>query len=140
MDCGHQLTAQSLVIVAGESALLEVFHKRRLPAKHRFGKRRPNFALDELGVLTEELEVAAPVEDEEALLVGMRPVEGVEHAQPLAQACAAADHLPELDLRAHLLEEHQVHDLRHVDASVHHVHRHGDHRQGLQLELVDDGV
>ena len=36
---------------------------------------------------------------------------------------AATHHLPELGLRAHQLEEDQVHDLGDVDAGVEHVHR-----------------
>ena len=54
-----------------------------------------------------------------------------------AQARAAPQHLPELGLRAHHLEEHQVHHLRHVDAGVQHVHRDGDVRR---LVLDGEGV
>ena len=42
------------------------------------------------------------------------------------QARTAADHLPELGLRPHRLEEYKVDDLRHVDAGIQHIDRNGD--------------
>src|SRR5260370_38867797 len=72
------------------------------------------------GALAEELQVLAVVEDVEAGLVLARPGEGG------TQAGSAAHHLPELRLRAHLLEEHQVDDLGYIDAGVEHVDGDGD--------------
>ncbi len=44
-------------------------------------------------------------------------------ASILAQASAAADDLPVLGLGVHRFEEHQVHNIGHVDAGVEHVDR-----------------
>ncbi len=83
----------------------------------------------------EKVEVAAEVEHAEILLVRARA------EQPRAQAGAPADHLPELDLRVHRLEEHQVGHLGHVDAGVEHVHRDGDVRLLVLLrEVVDQAL
>ena len=58
-----------------------------------------------------------------------------------AKAGAAADHLPELGLGAHHLEEDEVDHLRHVDAGIHHVHGDGDVRRLLRVrEIVDQGL
>lgn len=73
--------------------------------------------LDSVRVLLEVVEVVAKIEDPEVLFVLPRP------EQVWAQPGAAADHLPELDLRIHRLKKHQIHHLRHVDAGVEHVHR-----------------
>jgi len=55
-------------------------------------------------------------------------------------ARAAPYHLPELDARLHWLHEYEVHDFRHVDARVQHVHRHGNARLVVLLELADEAV
>ena len=58
-----------------------------------------------------------------------------------AQAGAAADHLPELGLRADQLEEHEVDALGHVDAGVEHVDRDRDVRRlVLDREVVDQAL
>ena len=86
-------------------------------------------------VLAEVLEVAAEVEDEEVLLVLARP------EQVGAQPGAAADHLPELRLRADHLEEHEVDDLGYVDAGVEHVDGDRDVRRLVGLgEVVDQAL
>ncbi len=86
-------------------------------------------------VLAEELEVLAVVEDVEELLVLPGP------EQVGTEPRAAADHLPELGLRAHQLEEDEIHDLRHVDAGVEHVDRDGDVRRlVLVREVVDQAL
>ena len=85
-----------------------------------------------VGVLVEELEVAAVVEDQELGLV----VAGAE--QIGTKAGAATQHLPELRLRPDHLEEHQVDHVGHVDAGVQHVD--GDRNvrlAGRDRELVD---
>ena len=79
-------------------------------------------------VLAEELQVLAVVEEVEELLV----LAGAEQVR--AEPRAAADHLPELGLRAHQLEEDQVDHFRHVDAGVEHVHRDGDVRRLVLVE------
>ena len=96
------------------------------------GQRLLHGALGTRQVLAEVLEVAAEVEDEEVLLVLARP------EQVWAEPGAAADHLPELGLRADHLEEDQVDDLGHVDAGVQHVDADGDVRRlVLGGEVVD---
>ena len=92
-------------------------------SKSRCVQRLLERALGPGQVLAEELEVLAEVEDVEVLLVLARA------EQVRAQPRAAADHLPELGLRAHQLEEHEVDDLRHVDAGVEHVDRDRDVRR-----------
>ncbi len=89
------------------------------PLAQRLARR----ALGRLRVLAEELQVLAVVEDVEELACPARA------EQVRAQPRAAPEHLPELGLRAHQLEEDQVHDLRDVDAGVEHVHRDGDVRR-----------
>ena len=92
----------------------------------------PSVARD---VLAEVLQVLAVVEEVEELLVLARP------EQVRAQARAAPEHLPELGLRAHQLEEDQVHDLGDVDAGVEHVHRDRDVRRlVLGREVVDQAL
>src|SRR5262245_37925185 len=76
------------------------------------GKTVCTGAFSHVRVLVEELKIAAPVEDVEELLVP------AWSEQVGAQACPAADHLPELGLRSHRLEEDEVDELRHVDAGV----------------------
>ncbi len=81
------------------------------------------------------LKVLAEVEHGERGLVLARA------EQVLAQPRATSGHLPELRLRPHELEEHEVHDLGHVDGRVKHVD--GDRnmrRRFLQRELVDQAL
>ena len=91
-------------------------------------------------MLSEKLEVLAPVKNEEALFVHMWAIQRINDLKALTQASPAANHLPELDLRAHLLEEDEINDFGHIDASVHHIDRHGDNRQRLDLKIIDYGV
>ena len=98
-------------------------------------ERNAAAGLDAVGVLAEEVEVEAEVEDAEVLLVVVRP------EQLRAQARAAPDHLPELDLRVDRLEEDQVRHLGHVDAGVEHVHRDRDVRRLVLLrEVVEQAL
>ena len=61
--------------------------------------------------------------------------------QALAEPGAAPEHLPELGLRPHQLEEHQIDHLGHVDAGVEHVHGDGDvGRLVLVGEVVDQAL
>src|SRR5664280_648396 len=65
-----------------------------------------------LGVLAEELQVLAVIENIEELLVLPWP------EQVWAQPRAATHHLPEFRLRPHQLEKHQVDDFGDVDSRV----------------------
>src|SRR5262249_33804579 len=85
--------------------------------KQAFGKRFCAGSLSHVRVLVEELEIAAPIENVEELLILARSKQIWTEARP------AADHLPELCLGPHRLEEHEVDDLRHVYAGVQHVDR-----------------
>ena len=101
---------------------------REQPFRQRFRRAR----LLQFRIGAEEFEVLAIVEDAEEFLVLARA------EQVGAEPRAAPHHLPELRLRAHLLEEDEVHDLRHVDAGVEHVDRDGDVRRlALLREVVD---
>ena len=73
----------------------------------------------------------AVVEEVEQFLVLARP------EQIGTEPRAATHHLPELGLRAHQLEEDQVHDLGDVDAGVEHVYR---DREVWVLILVREAV
>ena len=69
----------------------------------------------------EKGEVVAKVEDKEFLLVFAIQEAG-------AQACASADHLPELGLAEYPLEEDKIDNFRHVDAGIQHIHGNSDLR------------
>ena len=83
-------------------------------------------------ILAEEFQVLAVVENAEEFLV----LAGAEEIR--AKARAATDDLPELRLRADQLEEHEVDDLRYVDAGVEHVDGNGDMRIAILLREVVD--
>ena len=92
--------------------------------------------------LPEVLEVAAVVEDEEALFTCVfLSFYKIGTGQSRAKTCSASDHLPEFCFGPDFLEEHQVYTCGHVDAGVHHVHRNHDIRSFFGfLEIVDDGL
>ena len=92
-------------------------------------------ALDPVGVLIEACKVEAEVKDSKVDLVIARAKE------VRAQAGATPNHLPELDLRVHRLEEDQVCHFRNVDAGVEHVYRDGKVWVAvLLLEGLDQAV
>jgi hypothetical protein len=102
--------------------------------EHVLHQRLGLLGLGRLVALLEAFEVAPVIEDLEMRLVLVRS------EQIQAQPRAASDHLPELDVRVHGLGEHQVDDLRHVDARIEHVHRDGDRQVGVRaraFEVVD---
>ena len=83
--------------------------------------------------LAEILDIAAPVEDEEELLIDALTEDVI------AFAGATADHLPEFNLGLHLLKEDQVEDFRHIDSGVQHIHGNGNLRHfGRDAEVVDE--
>ena len=67
------------------------------------------------GFLSEVLNVAAPVNELEVLLVKSIA------QQILAKACATTDHLPKLNLGTNLLKEDQVQNFRHIDTGIQHI-------------------
>lgn len=85
-----------------------------------------------IGILLEILEIPAPVEDIEAVLI-------LAAKDTRAQTGIAANHLPELDLALDDLEEHQVQDVRYVDARIQHIYGNGYLRLSIpDFELVDE--
>ena len=130
------VAAASLHAAVGlPAALVQLADQLQPRVEQPLAERLAERALGGRQVLAEELQVLAVVEEVEELLVLPGP------EQVRAQPRAAADHLPELGLRAHQLEEHQVHDLRHVDAGVEHVHRDRDVRRlVLAREVVDQAL
>ena len=78
-------------------------------------ERWRRFGFCAIRMAIEVLEVATVVKDEELLFV-LSLTEDIG-----AEACATANHLVELDLGVHLLEEHQVEAVRHIDARIHHI-------------------
>ena len=100
--------------------LLELPYQRDALHEETLGKRAGDRTVGELRVLVEELEILAEIEDVEEFFVLPRPEE--VRTEPRA----AAEHLPELRLRAEDFEEDKVHDLQHVDPGVEHVYRNGN--------------
>ena len=77
-------------------------------------------------------EVIKIIEDLEALFVHARS------EQIGRKTGTAADHLQELDLGSHLLEEHQIDHVRNINTGVHHINADGDLRHtAAHLELFD---
>ena len=87
------------------------------PLEEAFAERFGLRAFAGLGVLAEEFEILAVVEDREAvfILAGSKEIG--------AEPRPAPDHLPEFRLGADELEEDQIDDLRHVDPGVEHIDR-----------------
>ena len=86
-------------------------------------------------VLAEKFKVLAVIKHVEELLVLTGSI------QVRAQPRATPHHLPELGFGPNHLEEHQIDDLRHVDAGVQHVHRNSDVRHALLGgELVNQAL
>ena len=105
-----------------------------LQIEYPFLERLLDGGVPPLGIFPEKDEVAAEIENIEALLI--RPVQ-----QSRTQPGAPTDHLPELGPAHDPLEEHQIHHLRHVDAGVQHIHGDCDLWQfGRGGELVDGAL
>ena len=99
-------------------------------------------ALVAVGLLAEELKVAAVVEDPKAPLARIFAVDGIPRRQRgRAEPRTPADHLPEFRFAAHLFEKDKVDALRHIDARVHHIHRDRNEWRLVRLfEIVNDGL
>ena len=136
----HHAGAALLMLVVGERAVLQGMHQLHFAFEYLLRKRFRVRSFGHVLPLAEEFEIAAVVEYEEALFADVLAIEAVFGHDVGAEARAPSDHLPELRLRANLLEEHQVEYLGNVDAGVHHVDGDGDHGKLFELELVDDGV
>jgi hypothetical protein len=95
--------------------LLELTDQRDALHEETLAKRVGDHTVGELRILVEELKILAEIEDVEEFLVLSWP------EQIRTEPRAAAEHLPELCLRADDLEEDKVHDLRHIDPGVEHV-------------------
>ena len=70
-------------------------------------------------VFFEELKVLAPVKDIELAFVS------TVGKYLFAESRAAPNHLDILDAAIYGLEEHEVQDVRHVDARIQHIHGNG---------------
>ena len=92
-------------------------------------------------MLAEIFKIAAVVENEKPPLVRVLPVDLIGAGQALTKPGAPSNHLPELGLGAHLLKEHQIHALGHVNACVHHVHGHRNVGGFVgDFKVVNDGL
>jgi hypothetical protein len=111
---GRRLLGDAVLTVRW--ALVEGGNQFQARGKQPLAEGCGQSALCGWNVLAEVFEVLAVVEDKEKFLVLAR------FEQVRAQSRAAPEHLPELVLRAHELEEKQVHNLRDVDAGVEHIH------------------
>ena len=119
----YQLCPQSLIILSCKTASLQCRNEPNLLAENILGQGFGLPGLIALFVFIEEFKIPTVVKDQKSPFVGIFTVDLIHTGQPLAQTGSPADHLPELCFGTHLLEEHQVHTLGHVDTSVHHIHR-----------------
>ena len=95
-----------------------------------FTERLLAATLNPFRIFGKKLEVLAVVEDVEFLFVNFRA------EQPLAESGSTSHHLVKLGLGADQLEEDQVHNLRHVDAGIQHIHRDRNDRVAVLLVEV----
>ncbi len=103
-------------------------------AEEAVGERFAVGWMNVVALLREEVEIAAPVEDVELLLVFVRT------EKVLAETGSSAYHLLELDLRLDDLEEYKIQNLRHIDSRIEHVHRYGYLRHLVfYFEVGDEG-
>ena len=138
---GHDLFAQSLLqLVVQSSGIIvllpllmlelegDVHTKPEEPLRQGLYAHR----LLTVGILFEILEIPAPVEDIETLLI-------LSAEDSRTQSGATANHLPELDFTLDDLEENQVQDVRYVDTRIQHIHGNGYLRLLVtDFELVDE--
>ena len=106
---------------SGLSDLLVELCDQFQPARKKpFSKRGSERPFRGFRIRAEELQILAVVEDVEAFLVLPRAEEvGTETR-------AAPEHLPELRLGAHQLEENNIHDFRDIDTGIEHIDRDSD--------------
>ena len=138
---GHDLFAQSslqpVMQVAGINVLLpllmlELEGDIHTKPEEPFRQGLDAHCLLPIGILLEILEIPASVEDIEAVLI-------LAAKDTRTQTGTAANHLPELDLALDDLEEHQVQDVRYVDARIQHIYGNGYLRLSIpDFELVDE--
>ena len=130
-----------LIFVRGEGAFLQGRRDLNQLAKQILRQRFGLFCFIAFLVRAEIFKIAAVIENQKAPLVRVQAVNLIDARQSLAQPRAAANHLPELRFGTHFFEEHQIDALGHVDAGVHHIHRHGDLRFLFRLlEIVDNSL
>ena len=135
----HQFTAPPLGFLGVKARLLKRRHQTHTLAKDIFCEGLDLATFVARFVFTEELKVPTVVENQEAAFVRIGAVDFVQTLKPLAQSGAAPNHLPKLGLGANLFEEDQIHHFRHINAGIHHIHRHGDVGFLLRLfEIVND--
>ena len=84
-------------------------------------------------VHAEELKISAEVKNVKLLFI-------LTIQKPRTQARTAPDHLPELCLAQNLFEKDQIQNLRHINASVQHIHRNGDLRKFLRVRKFVNGT
>ena len=135
MEQGLQLIMQLLVkFLLLMLGALQLLGNIQAQAEEPVGERFAVGWMNVVALLREEIEIAAPVEDVEFLLVFART------EKVLAETGSSAYHLLKLNLRLDNLEEYKVQNLRHIDTCVEHVHRYSYLRHlGFHLEVGDDG-
>ena len=111
-----QIPAPVLVRVGMKGALLQKGHQPDFLAKDSFRKAFSVSPVNPLGILTEEFKISQIVKNVKTRLILTGP------EQIFAKPGAPADHLPKLRPGTHLLEEHQIHNFRHINARIQHIH------------------
>ena len=113
--------------------MLQMEGNLRSECENLLSQRLHNDGFLTVGVLVEILEVPAPVEDVEKLLV-------LSFAKYiLRQTCSSSNHLHILDFALYSLEENEVQHIGHVYSRVEHIHRHSNLRITVTyLKPVDE--
>ena len=79
----------------------------------------------------EEFEIPAEIKDIEFVFI-------LTVHKSRAEPCPTADHLPELRLAHHLLEEHKIQNLRYINTGIQHIDRNGNLREFPRIaELIN---
>ena len=135
MEQGLQLIMQLLVkFLLLMLGALQLLGNIQAQAEEPVGERFAVGWMNVVALLREEIEISAPVEDVEFLLVFARA------EKVLAETGSSTYHLLKFYLRLDDLEEYKVQNLRHIDARVEHVHRYGYLRHLVfYLEVGDEG-
>lgn len=115
--------------------LVQRAHQIEPGREQPFGQRFRRASFFQFRIGAKEFQILAIIKDAEELFV----LAGAEQVK--AQPGAASHHLPELCLRADLLEEDEIDHLRHIDARIQHIDGDGDMwRLRLFREVIDQSL
>ena len=80
---------------------------------------------------SEKLKVSAKIKN-------VKPVFILSVKQSRTKSCSSAYHLPKLCLTHNLLKEHQIQNLRHINACIEHIHGNGNLRELFRIRKFID--